>query len=143
MVGAVLSLIGLLLLVQVDASDSYVTGLLPGLLVFGAGLVSIGVPAQIAAVADFTVRDAGAASGVVTAGYQVGGALGLALINTLANSRVTDALGAGASQSEALVDGFHRGLLIAAAFAAVNVVIAVLTPPIAPTEEQLAEAVAV
>jgi EmrB/QacA subfamily drug resistance transporter len=141
-VGAVLSLIGLLLLSQVDASDSYVTGLLPGLLIFGAGLVAIGVPAQIAAVADFTVRDAGGASGVVTAGYQVGGALGLALINTLANSRVTGALGAGASQSEALVDGFHRGLLIAAAFAAVNVVIAVMTPPIAPTEEQLAEAVA-
>jgi EmrB/QacA subfamily drug resistance transporter len=142
-VGAALSVAGLLLLSQVDGGSSYAGGLLPGLVVFGAGIVSIGVPAQIAAVADFTTADAGAASGVVTAGYQVGGALGLALITTLSDSRVTDALAAGSSQAQALVDGYHRGLLVAAAFAVVNVVLALLTPQISPTPEQLAEAVAV
>ena len=91
--GAVLSLGGLVLLSQAGATSAYATSLLPGFVLFGAGIISIGVPAQIAAVAEVREHDAGAASGVVTACYQVGGALGLAVITTIADSRVTHLAG--------------------------------------------------
>ena len=92
--------------------------------------------------ADVRHEEAGAASGVVNAGYQVGGALGLAVITTLSTSRTADALAGGAAQSDALVQGFQRGLLVAAVFAAVNIVVALASPQLRPNAEQLAEAAA-
>src|SRR3954453_15842259 len=102
------------MLTQVDASASYATDILPGLLVFGLGLPLVGVANQIAAVAEVPHEDAGAASGIVSTAFQVGGAIGLALVSTGATSRVGDAVGAGASQPQALDDGFERGMLVAA-----------------------------
>jgi EmrB/QacA subfamily drug resistance transporter len=141
--GAALSGIGLLLLSNVGVGSDYLTGILPGLVVFGVGIISVGVPAQISAVAEFSHRDAGAASGLVTAGYQVGGALGLALITTIANSSVTGALASGRGMTQALVDGFHTGLLVAAGMAAVNLVLALMSPRIEPDAVQRVEAAAV
>jgi EmrB/QacA subfamily drug resistance transporter len=141
--GAVLSLAGLLLLGQAGASGSYVTDLLPGFVLFGLGIISLGVPAQIAAVADVEHHEAGAASGVVSAVYQVGGALGLAVVTTLSLSRTTDAIAHGVGQQQALVEGFHRGLLVAAAFAVVNIIVALATRQLKPDAEQVAEAAAV
>jgi Na+/melibiose symporter-like transporter len=141
--GAVVSVIGLWwLFSHADATGSYVVDLLPGLILFGAGIIGVGVPAQIAAVADVDHEDAGAASGVVTAVYQIGGALGLAVIATLSTSRFTSALASGVNQRDALVEGFHRGLLVAAAFAAANVVVTLVSPQLVPDAEQVAEAVA-
>jgi len=141
--GSILSVLGLVALTRIGAESSYLTVILPGLIVFGAGIIAVGVPAQISAVAEFTHRDAGAASGLVTAGNQVGGALGLAFISTISNSKVTDALASGHSVSGALVEGFHLGLWVAAAFAAANLLLSFASPSIAPTEEDLAEAAAV
>ncbi len=140
--GAVLSLGGLVLLSQAGATSAYATSLLPGFVLFGAGIISIGVPAQIAAVAEVREHDAGAASGVVTACYQVGGALGLAVITTIADSRVTHLLAGGASQAHALTAGFQRGIVIAAAIAAVNLIVALVSPRIAPDAGQVAAAAA-
>ena len=75
-IGGILSVIGLLLLSRAGASDAYVTSLLPGFLVIGVGMIWVGVPAQIAAVAEVESVDAGAASAIINAAYQVGGALG-------------------------------------------------------------------
>ncbi|MFF3877250.1 DHA2 family efflux MFS transporter permease subunit [Streptomyces sp. NPDC001978] len=140
--GAVLSVVSLFLLAQANADSGYATHLLPGLILFGAGIIVLGVPAQIAAVVDVEHREAGAASGVVTAFYQVGGALGLALATTLSISRTNAALAHGASQQQALVEGFHRGLIVAAVFAIVNVLVTVASPKLAPSAEQIAEATA-
>ncbi|MFI5960375.1 MFS transporter [Cryptosporangium sp. NPDC051539] len=140
--GAVLSVIGLWLLTHAGASGNYATDLLPGFLLFGVGIMGVSIPAQINAVADVQHDDAGAASGVVTAGYQVGGALGLAIITTISTSRVTDLVAGGGDPVNALVEGFHRGLLVAAVFAGVNLVIALTSPQLVPDAEQLAEAVA-
>jgi hypothetical protein len=137
-----LSIVGLVLLARVDATGSYWSGLLPGLLLFGVGITAVGVPNQIAAIADVGHGEAGAASGLINAGYQVGGALGLAIITTFSTSHVTAQLAAGASQSDALVAGFHRGLLIAAAFAAVNLLASIPAPRLKPDAEQLLEAAA-
>lgn len=142
-VGAVLSGIGLLLLAQASVDGAYVTDVMPGLIVFGLGLSLVGVPNQIAAIMDVEHDDAGAASGVITASFQIGGALGLAVITTLSNGRVTDALASGAPQDVALTDGFHRGLTVAALFAVANVVLALtLAPSKKPDEAQLNEAMA-
>ncbi|MGW9027969.1 DHA2 family efflux MFS transporter permease subunit [Streptomyces sp. NPDC055722] len=140
--GAVLSVVSLLLLAPTNADSSYAAHLLPGLILFGAGIIALGVPAQIAAVVDVEHHEAGAASGVVTAFYQVGGALGLALATTLSVSRTNAALADGSSQQQALVDGFHRGLIVAAAFAIVNVLVTLASPKLAPSAEQIAEATA-
>jgi EmrB/QacA subfamily drug resistance transporter len=141
--GAVLSVIGLWLLSGAGATGSYATELLPGFILFGVGIMGVGVPAQISAVADVQHDEAGAASGVVTSGYQVGGALGLAIITTVSTSRVGDLVASGMPAPQALVEGFHRGLLVAAVFAAVNVLVALGSPQLVPDAEQLAEAVAV
>jgi len=141
--GAVVSVIGLLLLTRAGASGNYVTDLLPGFLLFGAGIMGVGVPSQIAAVVDVQHHEAGAASGVVTSGYQVGGVFGLAIITTLSSSRAADLLAQGATAQHALVEAFHRGLLAAAVIAAVNVLVALGSPQLTPDAEELAEAVAV
>jgi hypothetical protein len=140
MAGSVLSIVGLLLLSQAGADGAYVTTLLPGLLVYGMGILSVGVPAQISAIAEVNTRDAGAASGIVTAGFQVGGALGLAVISTIANSRVTHLLATGATQHDALTAGFMRGLIVAAALAAVNLLVAARAPRVDPDAELVAAA---
>ncbi|MFI5936303.1 MFS transporter [Actinoplanes sp. NPDC051494] len=138
--GAALSIAGLVLLSHADATSSYVATVLPGLVIFGIGIIATGTPAQIAAVADVRHEQAGAASGVVNAGYQVGGALGLAIITTLSTSHVEGLIGDGAQPQDALVGGFERGLLLAAVFAAANIVLALAAPRLHPTEEQIAEA---
>jgi hypothetical protein len=79
---------------------------------------------------------------VVTAFYQVGGALGLAVVTTLSTSRAGDALASGSSQLDALVAGYHRGLLVAAAFTVVNLAVTAVAPRLAPTADQIAEAAA-
>jgi EmrB/QacA subfamily drug resistance transporter len=140
--GSVLSVIGLLLLSQADATGSYTSQLLPGLIIFGFGIIGVGVPGQITAISDVEHHEAGAASGVVNAMYQVGGALGLAIVTTLSITRTTDALSQGVAPQQALVEGFQRGLLVAAGFAVANVLLTLASPQLQPTAEQLTEATA-
>jgi EmrB/QacA subfamily drug resistance transporter len=123
-VGAVLGAGALLLLSTAGAGDAYATGILPAFLLYGASISLVAVPAQIGAVTHVTDQDAGAASGVLSAAYQVGSALGLAVITTLATARVDAAVAAGSSAGAAQTAGFERGLLLAAGLAAANVVVA-------------------
>ncbi len=136
---AALSVVGLLLLSRAGASGSYVTDLLPGLVLFGAGITGVGVPAQVVAAAEVSHEDAGAVSGIVNTGYQVGGALGLAVISTLSTSEVTARLAAGSSTADALTAGFQRGLVLAAVLAAVNLGLALWSRQLVPDAEQVAE----
>jgi EmrB/QacA subfamily drug resistance transporter len=140
--GAVLSVTGLLLLSQADATGSYAAELLPGLVVFGFGILGVGVPGQITAVSEVRPQEAGAASGVVNAMYQVGGALGLAIVTTLSITHTTNELAHGATQQHALESGFERGLLVASLFAVANVLLSLASPQLQPTSSQLAEATA-
>jgi predicted MFS family arabinose efflux permease len=143
LIGSAVGVAGLLLLSRAGADSSYATDVLPGLVVFGLGLPLVGVSNQIAAVAEVPHEDAGAASGIVTTAFQVGGALGLALVSTAATSRVSDVLAGGAAQSDALAAGFERGMLIAAGLALLNLLVgAVRAPRIKPDAALVAEAVA-
>ncbi len=143
LIGSAVGVAGLLLLSRAGADSSYATDVLPGLVVFGLGLPLVGVSNQIAAVAEVPHEDAGAASGIVTTAFQVGGALGLALVSTAATARVSDVLAGGAAQSDALAAGFERGMLIAAGLALLNLLVgAVRAPRIKPDAALVAEAVA-
>src|SRR3954466_2017113 len=113
---AVISVVGPVLLTRVDATSAYWSGIVPGLVLFGLGLMALNVPAQITAVVDVAHDMAGAAAGVVSASFQVGGAVGIAIIVTNSTARTGGAIHQGLSPSDALVEGFHRGLLIAAAY---------------------------
>ncbi len=139
--GGAVSVVGLLLLSRAGAGDAYVSSLLPGFLLVGFGIVWVGVPANIAAVAEVKSADAGAASAIVTAAYQVGGALGLAIITTISNSHVSS-LAHHESASLALTGGFHLGLIAAAAASALNLFVAFGSPQLRPDAELLAVAAA-
>jgi EmrB/QacA subfamily drug resistance transporter len=141
--GSAVGAVGLLLLSQAGADSAYAGVLLAGLIVFGLGLPLVGVANQIAAVAEVPHQDAGAASGVITTAFQVGGALGLALISTLATTRTGDVLATGAAQADALAAGFERGMLIAGGLAIANLLIgAARAPRIKPDAALVAEAAA-
>jgi EmrB/QacA subfamily drug resistance transporter len=138
--GATLSVAGLYWLSRVSASGDYASQLLPGFILFGSGIITIGVSSQIAAVADVSHDDAGAASAIINSAYQVGGALGLAVVSTIADSHVTHLLASGVTQPLALTAGFQRGLIVTTLIAAVNVLVGIASPQIRPTAEMVAAA---
>lgn len=138
--GAVLTAAGLLLLAQSQVQGSYASQLLPGLILFGAGILAIGIPTQIAATSDVQRELAGVASGVITTAWQIGGALGLAIVTTLTTSHVTAQLHAGHAPISALASGYHYGLAIAAGLAVVNGLLAFAAPRLRPTAEMVAAA---
>jgi EmrB/QacA subfamily drug resistance transporter len=117
---------GLLLFTRAPVDGSYVTDVLPVLLLIGTG-VAVCFPALMTlAMSGATERDAGLASGLVNTTVQVGGAIGLAILATLASGR-TDALRAGGEPAAgALNAGFHVAYLVGAALVAVALVVAVV-----------------
>jgi hypothetical protein len=98
--------------VQVDSS--YADGLLPTQVLLGAGC-GISFPALMQlAMSGATPADAGLASGLVNTTVQVVGALGLAVLATLAATRTGDRLATGVAESSALTDGYRLAFLIGA-----------------------------
>ena len=119
-VGLVVAGAGLLLLSQIPADGDYVADLLPGLLVTGLGLGTSFVSLSIGALEGVAERDAGLASGLVNTTQQVGGALGVAVLSTLAISRSDDLVADGTAAPVALTEGFQIALIAAAGFAIVG-----------------------
>jgi hypothetical protein len=115
---------GLVLFTQVSVGGSYVTDLLPGFLLVGVGLGFSFVPISIAALAGVQRSEMGLASGLINTSQQIGGALGIAALATIANSRTDDALAAGTAQAAALVDGFTAAFLAGLVIAGLGVVAA-------------------
>ena len=116
--GMALIAAGLMWFSRVSAGGSFAADVLgPSLLAaFGLGLSFVSV--TIAAVTGTRPQEAGLASGLVNTAQQVGGALGLAILSTLANSRTDHLLGTGShSPAEALTAGFSRAFLTGAGFA--------------------------
>ena len=103
-------------LTGIDVRGNYVIDVLPGLLVFGVGLGAGTVAGQIAALSGVSERHAGVASGISTAAFQIGGALGVAVLSSAAVWR-TSRVAAGADAAVALTDGYRFGFVVAAAIA--------------------------
>src|SRR5215216_5605618 len=115
---------GLLYFTQVSVGGSYLTDLLPGFLLIGVGIGFSFVPISIAALAGVRASEAGLASGLINTSQQIGGALGIAALSTIATSRTSDSLAGGTVLPEALVDGFSTTFWVGAFFAAVGIVAA-------------------
>jgi EmrB/QacA subfamily drug resistance transporter len=97
-------------------------------LLAAVGLGLAFVPVTIAAVSGIQPNEAGLASGLINTSQQVGGALGLAILATIANSRTIDLLHAGGvDHAVALTKGFDRAFLIGAGFAIVGAILAAVT----------------
>jgi EmrB/QacA subfamily drug resistance transporter len=111
---------------QVPVDGSYAGDVLGPMLLAALGLGFVFVPQTIAAVAGVDDREAGLASGLINTSQQVGGALGLAILATVANSRTEDLFAEGASRATALTEGFQAAFLAGAGFAVLGL-IAVLT----------------
>jgi EmrB/QacA subfamily drug resistance transporter len=122
--GMALVLIGLLLFARTPVDGSYVRDLLPIMPLIGLGFAICGPSLVTLAMSGADQRDAGLASGLINTVTQVGGALGLAVLATLAASRTDDLRGAGESAASALNSGYHLGYLVAAALTGVALVIA-------------------
>ena len=115
---------GLIYFTQVSLHGSYLGDLLPGFLLIAVGIGFSFVPISIAALAGVHPSEAGLASGLINTSQQVGGALGIAALSTIATSRTSGKLAAGLSLKPALVDGFTLAFLVGVGIAAVGVLVA-------------------
>ena len=129
LIGMPMAIVGLLLFMRLQPDGSYVTDLLPGILLASVGMGLTFVPITLIATSGIPHDDAGLASGLYNTSQQIGGALGLAILATLSVEATEDTLmGLGrepqpVDQAQALVDGFHvaylgSALMIAAGFVA-------------------------
>jgi EmrB/QacA subfamily drug resistance transporter len=115
---------GLLYFTQVSVDGSYLTDLLPGFLLTGLGIGFAFVPISIAALAGVRNSEAGLASGLFNTSQQIGGALGIAALSTIASSQTDSAVAAGSALPVALVDGFTAAFAAGAGIAALGIVTA-------------------
>jgi len=102
-VGFILSTAGLILLTQLPVHGSYLTNVLPSILLSSLGMGAVFMPLTLIATTGLEDADQGLASGLFNTSQQIGGALGLAILSTLATSK-TPSVG---SPTANLVTGFH------------------------------------
>jgi EmrB/QacA subfamily drug resistance transporter len=121
---------GALLLTQVSVDGSYFGDIFFGLLVFGPGVGLAFVTASIAALAGVPERDSGIASGLSNTCFQIGAALGVAIVTTVAVSRTENytTTHTGANPLTGLTEGFQSAFLAIAILAGIGVALALLLP---------------
>lgn len=127
--GLVLIAAALLWWSRVSADGGYVADILGPSVVAAIGLGLAFVPITIAAVAGVGEHESGLASGLINTSQQVGGALGLAILATIANSATDDRLATATSPAEqgaALTAGFQEAFLVGAGFAVLGLVFCLL-----------------
>ena len=120
--GMALIAAGLAWFSQVSVGGGFLTDILGPSLLAAVGLGFVFVPQTIAAVAGVAERDSGLASGLINTSQQVGGALGLAVLSTIANSRTDHLFAQGANQAHALTEGFQAAFLAGAGIAVLGLI---------------------
>jgi predicted MFS family arabinose efflux permease len=114
--GSLIGAGGVYWLSRIPVDGSYVSDLLPGLVITSLGLGAMFVAVLEAANAGVGEDRAGLAAALLNASQQVGAALGLAIFTAIATSRTGDLLARHAPVSEALTSGFQRALLASSIF---------------------------
>ncbi|MGB2711306.1 MAG: MFS transporter [Conexibacter sp.] len=125
--GLALTTIGLLLFTQISAGGSFAGDVLLPSVIVAVGLGLSFVSLTITAVAGVSHQEAGMASGLLNTAQQVGGALGLAVLSSVAAARIAD-VGGGGSPA-ALTEGFQSAFAVGAGFAFLGVVLALVVVP--------------
>jgi EmrB/QacA subfamily drug resistance transporter len=126
-VGALLAAAGIFWLSRIPVDGSYLSDLLPGLVIMSLGLGAVFVGVTTAANAGVPADSAGLAAALLNTSQQLGGALGLAIFTAVATSRTKAQLTAHHPQAEALTSGFQRALLVASIFLLVAALIGLRT----------------
>ncbi|HEX2088160.1 MAG TPA: MFS transporter, partial [Solirubrobacteraceae bacterium] len=140
--GIVAIMAGLVLFSRAPVDGSYAADVLPGMVLLGIG-AGLAFPALMTlAMSGATPADSGLASGLVNTTAQVGGALGLAVLATLATSRTDGLLADGAPAAAALTDGYQLALLLGGVLVvgALAIALTVLRPERAPAAAPAASA---
>jgi EmrB/QacA subfamily drug resistance transporter len=125
--GSLIAAGGVFWLSRIPLHGSFVSDLLPGMMVMSFGLGAVFVSVATAANAGVPADKAGLAAALLNAAQQVGGALGLAIFSAIATSRTTHLLAAHTPPGEALTAGIHRALLASTFFLLAAAVIALRT----------------
>ena len=126
-IGMALLTLGLLWFTHDRRSDgTYLTNLVPGFLLAGVGLGFAFVPVSIAALQGVQAHEAGLASGLINTSQQIGGALGIAILATVAtthtDSLMSDAGGNASALPGALTEGFQYAFAVGAGMALIGLI---------------------
>jgi EmrB/QacA subfamily drug resistance transporter len=124
LVGLSLLTAGALWYTQIDVDGSYPTDLLPGFLMVGVGIPFSFIPITIAALSGVADREAGLASGLLNTTQQIGGAIGVAVISTVAFTHFETLVAEGNPPPVALTEGFQWGFWLTASIWATGLVAA-------------------
>ncbi len=111
---------------QISPHGSYVVDLLPGYVATGVGIAFAFVPVSIAALAGVAHNEAGLASGLINTSQQIGGAIGTAIVSTVAFSHIKALQAVGVSGRDALTSGYSRGFWFGFAVAVAGAVATLL-----------------
>jgi MFS family permease len=115
--GLGLAALGLLLFARAPVDGTFVVDVLPPMILLGLGAGMAFNPVLLAAMSDVEPTEAGLASGVVNTSFMMGGALGLAVLASIAASRTDTLLADGESTAAALTGGYHVAFFVGALFA--------------------------
>lgn len=131
--GLTCAAVGLLLFARAPVDGNVLIDVVPGMLLLGLGAGTAFNPLLLAAMSDVEPQEAGLASGIVNTSFMMGGALGLAILASVAGARTDTLLGGGESELAALAGGYHAAFLVGAIAALVAAAIgAAMLPGRAP-----------
>jgi MFS family permease len=116
--GLLFAAAGLALFARAPVGGSFLVDVLPSMILLGIGAGIAFTPVLLAAMSDVTPEESGLASGLVNTAFMMGGALGLAVLASIAASRTDDLRVSGHSHLQALVGGYHAAFIGGALFAA-------------------------
>jgi MFS family permease len=115
--GLLLAGAGLVLFVRAPVDGTFAVDVLPSMILLGFGAGMAFNPVLLAAMSDVAPEESGLASGVVNTSFMMGGALGLAVLASLAASRTDSLLASGDGRLAALTGGYHVAFLVGTVFA--------------------------
>jgi EmrB/QacA subfamily drug resistance transporter len=115
--GLLLAAIGLSLFARAPVDGEFAVDVLPAMLLLGLGAGLAFNPLLLAAMNDVAPRDSGLASGIVNTSFMMGGAIGLAVLASLADAKTSTVLRTGLGSAAAQTAGYHVAFAIGAAFA--------------------------
>src|ERR1043166_3818500 len=134
--GLGLATAGLALFIRLPVDGNFVTDVLPSMILLGFGAGMAFNPVLLAAMNDVNQTEAGLASGIVNTAFMMGGALGLAVLASVAASRTSNLVASGESHLAALTGGYHLAFLVGAIFAGVAATLGGLLLPSGRSEER-------
>ena len=117
-VGLGLASLGLLLFARAPVDGTYLVDVFPSMVLLGLGAGMAFNPVLLAAMSDVGPEESGLASGIINTSFMMGGALGLAVLASIADSRTANLLASGEEQLAALPGGYHLAFFVGALFAA-------------------------